>query len=225
MLHLSKKYIPSAKTLYKEDLSNINFNHCENSPNSSCHFWNHKLFFTTQLVCIFLAQTLHTFDRNIASKCTFSDFPLLEFKVQIIRLSTAHMRISQIPCIIFQATSQFSFKFYITFKCYDTKFFWNFPSELLRFGQIERIKVQILRFLFALMKVHRILHGSFETTRSRFIQIFHHCSVSWKIAPLYFFLAQTFIFWTKSNFQTFEWLDENSPNSLCHVWNFKSVFL
>ena len=146
MLHLSKKYIPSAKTLYKEDLSNINFNYCENSPNSSCHFWNHKLFFTTQLVCIFLAQTLHTFDRNIASKCTFSDFPLLEFKVQIIRLSTAHMRISQIPCIIFQATSQFSFKFCITFKCYDTKFFWNFPSELLRFGQIERIKVQILRF-------------------------------------------------------------------------------
>ena len=153
-LHMSKKYIPSAKTLYKEDLSNITFNYCENSPNSSCHFWNHKLFFTTQLVCIFLAQTLHTFDRNIASKRTFSDFPLLEFKVQIIRLSTIHMRISQIPCIIFQATSQFSFKFCITFKCYDTKFFWNFPSELLRFGQIERIKVQILKFssLFNVMK-------------------------------------------------------------------------
>ena len=33
-LLLPKKYIPSAKTLYSEDLSNITFNYlCENSPN------------------------------------------------------------------------------------------------------------------------------------------------------------------------------------------------
>ena len=32
---LSKKYIRSAKTLYTEDLSNITFNWCENSSNSS----------------------------------------------------------------------------------------------------------------------------------------------------------------------------------------------
>ena len=55
-LLLSKKYIPSAKKLYTEDLSIITFNYlCENSPNSWCHFWNHKSFFTTQLLCIFLA--------------------------------------------------------------------------------------------------------------------------------------------------------------------------
>ena len=30
----------------------------------------------------------------------------------------------------FQATSQFSFKFCITFLCYDTKFLWNFLAEL-----------------------------------------------------------------------------------------------
>ena len=40
----------------------------------------HKSFFTTQLVCFILAQTLHTFDKNILSKCKFSDFPLFEFK-------------------------------------------------------------------------------------------------------------------------------------------------
>ena len=80
-IHLSKKYIPSAKRLYTEDLSNITFNYlCENSPNSLCHFWNHKLFFRTQLVCIILAQTLHTFDKNISWKCKFSDFPLLQLK-------------------------------------------------------------------------------------------------------------------------------------------------
>ena len=38
-LLLSKKYMPSAKTLYTEDLSNITFNYfCENSPNYLCHF-------------------------------------------------------------------------------------------------------------------------------------------------------------------------------------------
>ena len=40
-----------------------------------------------------------------------------------------------------------------------------------------------------------------------------------------FFLAEIFILWTKSNFQIFEWLGEHSPNSFCHVWNCKSVFL
>ena len=38
-LLLSKRYIPSAKALYTEDLSNITFNYlCENSPNYLCHF-------------------------------------------------------------------------------------------------------------------------------------------------------------------------------------------
>ena len=102
-------------------------------------------FFTTQLVCIIVAQTLHTFDKNIPSKCKFSDFPLPELKfikflmsffkqkvsfsskcgslssvmrdnssalfhlkpymlsikgtyqVQILKLSTARIKISQIP--------------------------------------------------------------------------------------------------------------------------------
>ena len=55
-----KKYIPSAKT-YTVDLSNITFNYlCIDSPNYLSHFLNHKSFFTKQLCCIFIAQTLHT---------------------------------------------------------------------------------------------------------------------------------------------------------------------
>ena len=76
--------------------------------------------------------------------------------------------------LIFQATSQFSLK--------------------LHFGQKEPIKVQIFKFLSALMKVHPIPHANFETTRSRFIQILHHCSMS---CLLCIFLSQTFILWTK----------------------------
>ena len=71
---------------------------------------------------------------------------------------------------IFQATSQFSLQ--------------------LRFGQKEPMKVQIFKFLSALMKVHPIPHASFETTRSRFAQILHLCSL--------YVLSQTLILWTKS---------------------------
>ena len=39
-----------------------------------------KSFFTTQLVYITLGQMLQTFDKNIPSKCKFSDFSLLKLK-------------------------------------------------------------------------------------------------------------------------------------------------
>ena len=71
--------------------------------------------------------------------------------------------------VIFQATSPFSLQ--------------------LCFGQKEPIKVQIFKFLSALMKVHPIPHASFQTTRSRFIQILHHC--------LMYILSQTLILWIK----------------------------
>ena len=60
---------------------------------------------------------------------------------------------------------------------------WN----IICFGQKDPINVQFFRLLGAQMKGHTIPHDSFETTRSGFIQILHHCSVSWKITPLYFF--------------------------------------
>ena len=74
-------YFCPKNTLYTENLSNIIFNYlCENSTNFLCHFWNYKSFFTTQLLCIFLTQTLHTFFKSSPSKCKFSDFPLLGLK-------------------------------------------------------------------------------------------------------------------------------------------------
>ena len=102
-----KKHIPSAKT-YTVDLSNITFNYlCVDSQNYLRHFWNHKSFFTTQLLCIFLAQTLHTFYKSSPSKCKFSDFPLLGLKVH------------QFPHVIFQTKSQFFFKVWIFFQCHE----------------------------------------------------------------------------------------------------------
>ena len=50
---------------------------------------------TTQLLCISLAQTLHTFHKCSPSKCKFSGF------------STVQVKIHQIPHAIFQIKSQF----------------------------------------------------------------------------------------------------------------------
>ena len=86
-----KKYIPSAKV----DLSNITFNYlCVDSPNYLCHFRNHKSFFTTQILCIFLAQTLHTFYKSSPSKCKFSDFPLLRLKFTKFFMSFFKLKVS-----------------------------------------------------------------------------------------------------------------------------------
>ena len=52
-------------------------------------------------------------------------------KVQISRLSTARMKINQIPLVICQAASNFSFKICIMLQCYDTYFLWNFLAETL----------------------------------------------------------------------------------------------
>ena len=63
------------------------------------------------------------------------------------------------------------------------------------FEQKEPIIVQFFKLLSALMKVHSIPHVIFETTRSGFTQTLHHCSVSWKIIPLYFFSWNLISFW------------------------------
>ena len=52
----------------------------------------------------------------------------------------------------------------------------------------------IFQTLSALMKVHPINYAIFETTRSGFVQILHHCSVPWKITPLYFFSSNLIYF-------------------------------
>ena len=64
----------------------------------------------------------------------------------------------------------------------------------------------IFRLLGTLMKVHPIPHANFETTRSGFIQILHHCSVSWKITLLYFFSSNLIYFGQKlSDFWVIGW--------------------
>ena len=66
------------------------------------------------------------------------------------------------------------------------------------------------------MKVHPIPHVKV------YFNFASLCSVSWRITPLYFFNSNPY---TLDKKQFWEWLGENSPNSLCYVWNHKSDFL
>ena len=107
------------------------------------------------------------------------------------------MKINQIPYIILLPTSQFSFKLCITLQCHDT-FPLKFSSwSIIYFWQKEPISVQSFRRSSTVMKVDSILHVTFETPRLGFIQILHHCLVSWKIIPLYFFSSNLIYFGQK----------------------------
>ena len=94
----SEKYIPSA-IHYLQRISNIAVNYLyENSLNSLCYFQNHKPFFTTKLLCIFLLKyyILHTFYESSPSKRKFPDFPLLALKFTKIFLeSLDHFLVSR----------------------------------------------------------------------------------------------------------------------------------
>ena len=126
--------------------------------------------------------------------------------VQMFRPSTARMKINQNPYVIFQGASQFSFKLCKTqnsSEIFLLKQCMLWAKKIYNISNFS-INVQYFKLLGALMKVHPIPHVIFETTGSGFIQTLHHCSVLWKITPLYFLAETSYT------------LDKNSPLK----WNF-----
>ena len=70
----------------------------------------------------------------------------------------------------------------------------------------------------------------FPSSKSVFLQILHHSSLSWKITPVYFFSSKNIYFAQKEPikvkiFKTFECPSQNLSNSLCQFWNDKSISL
>ena len=98
--------------------------------------------------------------------------------MQISRLSTACWKTDQIPYVIFQDTSQFSLHFgspfsVMTHNCSEIFLLKHYLLLTKRARQCKMFQT-----LSAVMKVDPIPHAIFETTKSGFIQILHHCSVS-----------------------------------------------
>ena len=146
---------------------------------TTSHFSRHNSEF-------FLAQTLYTFYK--------SSHPI---KVQILRLSTACMKIKQIPYVIYKARVTFSLYFASPFSVMKYNFSpfsvmkYNFSGifQLKHFMLLTKRAHQCTSFstLSALMKVHPIPHAIFETTWSGLIQILYHIQCHERYL-LYFFV-------------------------------------
>ena len=127
------------------------------------------------------------------------------------------MQICQIPHVIFESTSQFSFKIFSAIKNNSSVIFFS-SKYIIYFGQRSQLKSKCFRFLNARVKIRQIPH-----VMSFFIVMTHKSSVNFKLTQ--------FLFWTKEshqspNFDTFKCSGENllMSHSSCHFPNHKSVF-
>ena len=133
------------------------------------------------------------------------------------RLATARMKITQIPYVIFKPPVIFlniaSSVSVMTYNSYD----------LYALDKLAHQSYIFQNFRSPSFSRH------FSNQKSGFIQVLHHCSVSWKITPMYFcgsnlvYLGQKEPIEKKfSDFGVVWW---NFTNFSSHIWNHTSVFL
>ena len=105
-----------------------------------------------------------------------------------------------------------------------------FSSNNIYFVEKESIKVEIFEtFECSRQNLSNSL-CQFWNDKSIHLQILDPSSVSWKITPLYFFSSNNIYFPQKEHikmkiFETFKCLAQNLWNSLCQLWNYKSILL
>ena len=112
------------------------------------------------------------------------------------------MQICQILHVVFESTSQFSFKIFSVIKHNSSS-----AQSIIYIGQRRQLNSKFFRFLSARVKIHQIPH-----VMSFLIVMTHDSSVNFKLI--------NFLLWTKGshqspNFDTFECSGENLPNSSC----------
>ena len=139
-----QRWATFVQTLYTEDSSNITFNYLSvkshQIPYTILETISH--FFTTQLLCIFLAQTLHTFYKNRTSKYKLSDLPLLALKFTKFLMSFLEGRVN------------FFFNFCITLQCHEAWFVFTFSSKSIWKNACGNIAKFFMSFLKAQISCH-----------------------------------------------------------------------
>ena len=136
------------------------------------------------------------------------------------------MHICQIPHVIFESTSHFSFKFCINLQCHERKLLCIFVAQTIYTLVTRRsfLDFQVLGSIFVkfLMSILKRQVSSSSIFVSFFIVMTHNSSVNFKLMHS--------LLWTKGsyqspNFDTFKCSGENLPNFPCHFSNHKSDFL
>ena len=128
----------------------------------------------------FLAQRLCTLFKRSSWKCKFLIF------------SSAQVKIRQIPHVIFETTSKFSFRCCINIQFHQAKLPYTFfSSKIMYFNQKKPIKLQIFEIFECLGQNSSNSSCHFWKHKSVFLQMLHQYSVPSSKTPLYFFLHQT----------------------------------
>ena len=135
----------------------------ENLPNSSCHFPSKKSVFLQNLhhfsvswkitPITFLAQAIYTLLKRSPLKWKF------------FRLSSAQVKICQIPYVNFETTSRFLSKFCIPLQFHERLLLCSFLAQTI-YTLLNRspLKWKSLRLSSARVKIHQIPHVNFEMT-------------------------------------------------------------
>ena len=105
----------------------------------------YKSFFTTQFLCIFFAQTLHTFYKSSPSKCKFSDFPLLGLKFTKFLMSFFKQKDSFLQSLdLFSVSGEIILLYFFQLKLYMllrkiAHQSANFPNSLCHFSSHKSV--------------------------------------------------------------------------------------
>ena len=130
------------------------------------------------------------------------------------------------------STSNFSFKFCIIFQCnqtYPNSSILFLAQTLYSLVKSSRLRCRFLRLSSAQVEFVKFLMSILNwqiNSSSNFVSFFIVMTQNY---PVNFKLIQ-FLLWIKGchqgpNFETFKCSGENLPNSSCHFWKHKSVFL
>ena len=145
--------------------------------------------------------------------------------MQIVRLSTARLKIKQIPCHFSSNESVFTYILHqlsVSWQIIPLKFSsWSITLWTKRDHQITNFQISecFNEFLMPVLKPKG--HSLFKFC------ITVQCHERWLLCI--FFISNLYTLDKKSPpkwiFHTFGYLGEKSPNLLCHIWKYKSVFL
>ena len=125
---------------------------------------HHISHFSWYNLLYFFSSNITYFDRNIPSKCKFSDFPLPELKFTKLFMSFFKQK------VFLQCLDHSSVSWEITLPHF---FSWN----VLCYWKKKHIKVQIFRLAIARIKIYQIRHLIFATKSQFFFKLYitHQC--------------------------------------------------
>ena len=122
-----------------------------------------------ELLCTFLALTLHNLVKSSPLKCKF------------LRLLSSQVKTRQIPCVNFETTSQSLFRFFIILACHYLERLSNFVAHA--FSTLDKRIPWNINFDIFKCTHENLPNCSCHTPnhKSVFLQILNDSSVSWNI--------------------------------------------